>query len=93
MPDHVHLFCAPTREDSRPLENWIRFWKSQATRCWPQEEELPLWQANHWDRQLRSEESYADKWEYVRNNPVRHGLVQDADAWPYQGELNVLNWR
>jgi len=28
MPDHIHLFAAPG-ELQEPLENWIRFWKSQ----------------------------------------------------------------
>ena len=37
-------------------------------------------------------ESYDDKWEYVRNNPVRHGYATKADDWPYQGELNELRW-
>ncbi len=52
----------------------------------------PLWQRDCWDRQLRTGESYTQKWEYVRNNPVRKGLVANADDWPYQGELNVLEW-
>jgi hypothetical protein len=26
------------------------------------------------------------------NNPVRHGYVAHAEDWPYQGELNVLQW-
>ena len=52
----------------------------------------PLFQRDCWDRQLRTGESYAQKWEYVRNNPVRKGLVAAADDWPYQGELNVLVW-
>ena len=52
----------------------------------------PLFQRDCWDRQLRTGESYKQKWEYVRNNPVRKGLVANADEWPYQGELNVLAW-
>ncbi len=32
------------------------------------------------------------KWEYVRNNPFRKGLVANADDWPYQGVLNDLEW-
>ena len=52
----------------------------------------PLFQRDCWDRQLRTGESYAQKWEYVRNNPVRKGLVANVDEWPYQGELNVLHW-
>ena len=53
---------------------------------------LPLFQRDCWDRQLRTGESYAQKWEYVRNNPVRKGLVAHADEWPYQGQVNVLEW-
>ena len=37
-------------------------------------------------------ESYTQKWHYVRENPVRKGLVKDADEWPFQGMLNVLPW-
>jgi REP element-mobilizing transposase RayT len=37
------------------------------------------WQSDFWDRTLRSDESYAEKWEYVRLNPVRHGLASSAD--------------
>jgi hypothetical protein len=28
----------------------------------------------------------------VQHNPVRHGLVQDASDWPYQGEMEILDW-
>ena len=52
----------------------------------------PLFQRDCWDRQLRTGESYVQKWEYVRNNPVRKGLVAHADEWPYQGQVNVLEW-
>jgi putative transposase len=70
----------------------MQFWKSQLTKAWPVETEKPVLQRDHWDRQLRSDESYDQKWEYVRENPVRAGLVTDRDAWPYQGELNELRW-
>jgi len=51
-----------------------------------------LWQKNFWDTQLRQGNSYAAKWDYVRNNPVRHNLVTRVEDWLYQGELNVLRW-
>lgn len=41
---------------------------------------------------MRSAESYDAKWEYVRANPVRAGLVADPDDWPYQGEISILPW-
>jgi len=92
MPDHIHLFCAPLPAQDRSLEDWMRRWKSAASRRWPRPEEHPVWQRSFWDRQLRTNESYDEKWEYVRNNPVRAGLVQQADDWPFAGELCFLEW-
>jgi putative transposase len=36
---------------------------------------------------LRSRESYSQKWDYVRMNPVRAGLSQTPEDWPYQGKI------
>ena len=91
MPDHVHFFCSPTWDATR-LSLWMRFWKSRVSREWPFPEDQPIWQQNFWDRQLRSLESYSEKWSYVRNNPVRHGLVKNADEWPWQGEMCSFEW-
>jgi putative transposase len=89
MPDHAHLFCAPHDVDF-PLDAWVRFWKGQFTRRSARLEWR--WQSHHWDTRLRRGENYSEKWEYVRQNPVRAGLVADADQWPYQGELSILPW-
>ena len=43
------------------------------------------------DHVLRNDESYGEKWKYVRENPVRAGLVSRADAWPYQGEFVFID--
>jgi hypothetical protein len=50
------------------------------------------WQPDCWDTQLRSGEHYHEKWEYVRQNPMRAGLANVPEDWPWQGELNVLGW-
>jgi len=92
LPDHLHLFCAPNTFPPQPLKNWISFWKNSVMRKWPNRDEVPLWQAEYWDRQLRRGESYSEKWDYVERNPVRHGHVLHAHDWPYQGELNILQW-
>jgi putative transposase len=91
MPDHMHFFCSP-RRDNVLLERWVQFWKSRASQRWPRPEEYPIWLEGEWDTQMRQGESYASKWEYVVNNPVRAGLAKHSDDWPYQGELNVLRW-
>ena len=35
-------------------------------------------------RKKRREESAAEKWEYIRENPVRAGLVSHWSDWPYR---------
>jgi putative transposase len=89
MPDHLHMFAAPGKMELS-LDRWIRFRKSQFTKR--RLDPTQQWQTDHWDTRLRSSESYEAKWEYVRANPVRAGLVQAAEQWPYQGELNGLPW-
>jgi hypothetical protein len=42
------------------------------------------------DHVLRSRESYEQKWLYVRENPVRAGLVQRVDDWPFAGEIHSV---
>jgi REP element-mobilizing transposase RayT len=81
MPDHVHLFWAPNTLPPVALEKWVQFWKSLTSRAWPRPAEQPVWQKSFWDTQLRRGESYESKWEYVRQNPVRHGLVAKAEDW------------
>ena len=50
-----------------------------------------LWQSGFFDHLLRSIESYGQKWQYVRANPVRASLVACAEDWPYQGEIVTLD--
>ena len=89
MPDHLHLFASPGQPEIA-LDNWVRYWKSQFTKRYGRPQHR--WQPSHWDRRLRNDESYAEKWDYTRLNPVRHGLVAHAEDWPFQGELNILRW-
>lgn len=89
MPDHLHLFCAPSKYSVESLTRWVGYWKRLTT----QASGAKLWQKNFWDTQLRRHENYAAKWEYVSQNPVRAGLVARAEDWEYRGELNLLLWR
>ena len=92
MPDHVHLFCGPGQLADLNPKRWATKWKAEASRHWPRPNEHPIWQRDCWDRQLRAGESYHAKWQYVCQNPVRHGLVTEPNEWPHQGEINVLEW-
>jgi REP element-mobilizing transposase RayT len=83
MPDHIHLFARGSCDFV--ITQWIRLLKrnlSQAISATP-----PHWQKGFFDHLIRHNESYAEKWDYVLQNPVRAGLVSEAKDWPYQGEL------
>jgi REP element-mobilizing transposase RayT len=92
MPDHVHFFATPEGDESKSLSSFVGYWKrSTAIRL---RRILPCfrWQREFFDHLLRNEESYGQKWAYVRLNPVRGKLVQSAAQWPYQGEVVPLRW-
>jgi putative transposase len=93
MPDHVHLF-AQGALDAKPLARWIQTWKSLSSRLImrARETEPPVWQSDYFDRFLRSDDSYAKKWEYVLANPVRVGLVAHSSDWPFGGTVHELRF-
>ena len=88
MPDHVHLFACPDLSADE-LAVWVKMWKSVSARELIRERNTraPVWQQEYFDRFLRSGESYAQKWDYVRNNPVRAGLIDHDEDWPYKGNI------
>jgi putative transposase len=90
MPDHVHLFCAPGVHDPEHINDWLAYWKRLAG------DELTglrsAWQADGWDTQMRTQDHYMRKLEYVAENPVRKRLVARSEDWPYQGRLHTLPW-
>jgi len=58
-----------------------------ATTFAPVGKSQPLWQRGFFDHLIRNTESYVQKWDYVRENPVRAGLVSRHEDWPFQGEI------
>src|SRR5215813_14512250 len=73
LPDHVHLFVRG--DHSFVLSTWVgglkRAMSVAMAKRW-------LWQPGFFDHALRSSESYAEKRNNVRENPVRAGLVDYA---------------
>jgi REP-associated tyrosine transposase len=90
MPDHFHLFVALQPGGVR-LSGWMKSLKNSLSRVLREmDRPVPHWQDGFFDHILRSSESYKRKWRYVRENPVRAGLVPHAHDWPYQGEIHRL---
>jgi REP element-mobilizing transposase RayT len=80
MPDHLHaLISVP--DCSKLTEMWAGWKRFTARRAKIE------WQRGCFEHRLRGDEGWAQKSEYIRQNPVRADLVTDADAWPY-----VIGW-
>ncbi|MEO6875099.1 MAG: transposase [Opitutaceae bacterium] len=92
MPDHVHFFAA-ARRDAKVLSAFMRDWKRWTARKIVESEQInpPIWQVEFFDHVLRSARSYSLKWDYIRENPVRAGLVASAETWSYAGECVSLS--
>ena len=90
MPDHVHLFV---RGDYNfRLGRWIGALKQALAKAGMlSRAKGQVWQEGFFDHLLRTNESYSQKWNYVRENPVRAGLVKSAADWPYQGEIVYMD--
>ena len=76
MPDHLHgLFAFPGDAQIRRIwQNWKRY-TSKSTGV--------IWQRDFFERRLRSDESLDEKARYIRDNPVRKGLVAEAKLWAW----------
>lgn len=88
MPDHLHLFCAPY-DLKFTIERWISFWKDRFAKT---HSDTGTFQAGGFHHRLRNGESYGQKWQYVRENPVRAGLVTCSEDWPYLGRVHEIRW-
>jgi putative transposase len=84
MPDHLHCFCTPA-DSGTGIERWIAYWKH----VFQSQHKRPdwRWQSRGWHHRLRSNEDFNEKWNYLRHNPVRAGLVPNISEWPYQGRV------
>jgi putative transposase len=92
MPGHAHLFVALPGEGIT-LVKWVQALRSViGKKLLTLGIEKPHWQEGFFDHLLRSRESYSQKWDYVRMNPVRAGLSRTPEEWQYQGEIVRLGF-
>jgi REP-associated tyrosine transposase len=90
MPDHVHLFVCGDQDFL--IGRWIGALKQALARGidWSNSKGQ-IWQEGFFDHVLRNDESMSQKWEYIRQNPVRAGLANNPEDWPYQGEIVAID--
>jgi len=96
MPNHVHVLFQPMCDwrVAQTMASWKKFtatricaFRREAT---PGSANLPIgdevkagWHREYWDRFIRDNRHYQQAVEYIHQNPVKAGLVEKAEAWPW----------
>jgi REP element-mobilizing transposase RayT len=90
MPDHVHLFVCGGPQFV--LATWVGALKQTLARAAHRpRSDGQIWQEGFFDHLLRNDESMSQKWNYIRENALRAGLVERGEDWPYQGEIVLID--
>ena len=82
MPDHVHLLLRPA--DGFTLSRVMQGLKSESAKRLNASRGTAgrAWQAESWDRIVRDEDEFAEKYLYMLGNPVKAGLSADGTTDP-----------
>jgi putative transposase len=86
MPDHLHAMVAVA--PGLRLSDAVRNWKRLTARM-----RGVRWQRGFFDHRLRPGESLELKSSYIRENPVRAGLVSRREDWPFFVDAATLEGR
>jgi REP element-mobilizing transposase RayT len=82
MPNHVHvLFEVGAVPMAKVVQSWKRFTANRANALLGRKGSL--WREDYWDTFMRDVEHEERTVRYIRNNPVKAGLVKDWKAWPW----------
>jgi putative transposase len=90
MPDHLHVLCR-LGDCNQTLGVVIGSFKSFTTRqSWSLGFDGVLWQERFYDHIVRRSEDGQAIARYILENPVRKGLVADAEAYAWSGTSDPL---
>jgi REP element-mobilizing transposase RayT len=83
MPNHIHVVIRiePGWSLSSIIHSWKSFTGREANKLLGLSGEF--WQPDYFDRVIRDEEHYYATAAYIENNPVKAGLCNLPEEWPY----------
>jgi putative transposase len=81
MPEHVHLLITP----SPTLERAVQLIKGGSSHAFGSElgRKKEVWQRGFTDHRIRDGVDFESHREYIHQNPVKRGLVQNASEYRY----------
>ena len=83
MPNHIHVLVSIS--DPRSLSRVVQLIKGGFSHSLRQNGIVfrAVWEQRYYDRRVRSENEFAEVSRYIRQNPVRKGLVERAEDYPH----------
>ncbi len=83
MPDHLHLIIKPL--GTYTLSKIMQLLKGSTAYLINQKLERSgkFWQQECFDHLIRNAMGFREKWDYIRDNPVKAKLVENAEDYPY----------
>jgi len=90
MSNHVHAVVQmlPDFELRRAVASWKSYTGRRLSAHMPGNG--PVWLRDHYDRYVRDAEHFAAVVAYVHRNPVKAGLVERAEDWPWSSAGRYL---
>lgn len=98
LPDHIHAVWTLPAGDADFSIRWKkikgRFSQHCRARGTPSRSKLAkgekgVWQRRFWEHAIRRPEDFQEHIHYCWWNPVKHGLVQRPEDWPYSSFRRV----
>ena len=94
LPDHLHCIWRLPKGDQDYPTRWrlIKTWFTKnsnlpstlsTSHSKIKKVEKGFWQRRYWEHCLRDEADFLKHLEYIHFNPVKHGLVNRPEDWPY----------
>ena len=87
MPEHVHLLV--NEPERGPLSTVIQSLKQTVARM-TGFADAHFWQRRYYDFNVWSERKRFEKLRYIHRNPVKRGLVQKPEDWPWSSFRHYL---
>ncbi len=89
MPNHVHVLIEVI--DDVSLTTIVHSWKTWSGKhireyLTANGIQYPpgIWQRDYWDRYIRSQQHLDAAMRYIQENPLKAGLVDHAEDWPWK---------
>ena len=95
LPDHIHMIITPQSAKEYPkIIRAIKYnFSSKITHTDNQSLSrekrgiVPVWQKRYFEHTIRSEREYYHCLVYMRDNPVKHSLVENGKEWRYRSDF------